>query len=105
MGMTSNRWEKTGFGDDLRHLRSEVARGVQRARQALRKGVGPRTKEELAHETVSLASRGQRLSPESIEWLLRYAGSYTRGWRWEPNFCVANLYRSQETLATLWSEG
>ena len=25
MGMTSNRWEKTGFGDDLRHLRSEAS--------------------------------------------------------------------------------
>ncbi|CAE8698322.1 unnamed protein product, partial [Polarella glacialis] len=51
----------------------------------------------LAEETVALASRGQRLQPESIEWLLRYAQSFaSRQWRWEPNFCVANLYKDEE---------
>lgn len=26
---------------------------------------------------------------------VRYASSYAKSWRWEPNFCVANLYRDQ----------
>ncbi|CAK9055753.1 Alpha-ketoglutarate-dependent dioxygenase alkB homolog 3 (Alkylated DNA repair protein alkB homolog 3) (mAbh3) [Durusdinium trenchii] len=100
MGITSTRWETSGFGDDLRHLRAQVTTAVQQARAKLRQmwrtGERPLTKEDLAQETVALASRGQRLASESIEWLVRYASSYAKSWRWEPNFCVANLYRDQE---------
>lgn len=111
LGMTStSRWERSGFGDDLRYLRGQVITAVQRARAQLRRQwragsaaasgsceSRPLTKEELAQETVALASRGQRLSAKSIEWLVRYAASYgLKAWRWEPNFCVANLYRDQE---------
>ncbi|CAL1150149.1 unnamed protein product [Cladocopium goreaui] len=111
LGVTStSRWESSGFGDDLRYLRGQVITAVQRARAQLRRqwraaasSAGscdsrPLTKEELAQETVALASRGQRLSAKSIEWLVRYAASSyaLKAWRWEPNFCVANLYRDQE---------
>jgi len=103
----SQRWERAGFGDDLRHLRGQVATAVQRARNQLRqrwrqRGADvsvdtPLNKHELAQETVALASRGQRLSAQSVEWLVRYAQSYaTKSWRWEPNFVVANLYKDQD---------
>ncbi|CAJ1349485.1 unnamed protein product [Effrenium voratum] len=103
----SKRWENGGFGDDLRHLRNLVSAAVQRSRVELRqrwRGTCPEevqrplSRHALAQETVALASRGQQLSPESIEWLeVRYAGSYSlKAWRWEPNFAVANLYKDKE---------
>ena len=105
VGVTSHRWEISGFGDDLRYLRTQVISAVQRARGVLRRSLRgtawserPLSPHELAQESVALASRGQRLSAESIEWLVRYAAtSYAmKAWRWEPNFCVANLYRDPE---------
>ncbi|CAJ1456096.1 unnamed protein product, partial [Effrenium voratum] len=102
----SKRWENGGFGDDLRHLRNLVSAAVQRSRVELRQrwrgtcpeeAQRPLSRHALAQETVALASRGQQLSPESIEWLVRYAGSYAlKAWRWEPNFAVANLYKDKE---------
>jgi len=35
----SKRWEVAGFGDDLRYMRTVVARAVQRARLALRQSL------------------------------------------------------------------
>eukprot|EP00928_Gymnodinium_smaydae_P079074 TRINITY_DN63096_c0_g1_i1.p1 TRINITY_DN63096_c0_g1~~TRINITY_DN63096_c0_g1_i1.p1 ORF type:complete len:675 (+),score=44.78 TRINITY_DN63096_c0_g1_i1:43-2025(+) len=53
---------------------------------------------ELAQESVILASRGQKLSGESAEWLVRYAQEAARqqGFRWEPNYCVGNFYRDSD---------
>lgn len=104
------RWETAGFGDDLRHLRSCVAQAVQRARVELlrcwRQGrvahadgplSGPAGAHQLAQQTVAIASRGQRLNAEAVDWLTRYAaGSAEKGWRWEPNYCVANFYKDEE---------
>jgi len=54
---------------------------------------------ELAQETVALARRGQRLGPESAEWLMRYAREYKQlGWRWEPNYCVGNFYADENNF-------
>merc|ERR1712178_446474 len=101
-----HRWETAGFGDDLRHLRFVVAGAVQRARAELRQGwrasrqagshpgsTKPYSESDLAQETVVLASRGHRLSAESVEWLMKYAREYKEhGWRWAPNYVVANCY-------------
>jgi len=109
----NHRWESAGFGDDLRHIRSVVAGAVQRTRAALRIAwrearQGPASsaqaaklpcEHELGQETVALASRGQRLTLESAEWLVRYACEYKQlGWRWEPNYCVANYYADENNF-------
>jgi len=105
-----HRWETAGFGDDLRHLRSVVAGAVQRTRAELRRSwrearqvalvaggcsrlASQLSESDIAQETVVLASRGHRLSAESVEWLMKYAREYKeQGWRWEPNYVVANYY-------------
>lgn len=114
------RWESAGFSDDLRHLRFVVAGAVQRARTELRstwraahqEAVAAKypsslsrdqhhwlSEHEVAQETVALASRGQRLGAESAEWLVRYAREYKQlGWRWEPNYCVANYYADESNF-------
>lgn len=108
----SNRWQVAGFSDDLRHLRGLVAGAVRRSRAELRqrwraaRGIADNdgdsgsapiklSSHELAQESVALASRGQRLEAQSIEWLVRYAHSTSQTWLWEPNYCVANLYKDE----------
>lgn len=94
------RWEAAGFGDDLRHLRSMISSGVQRARADLQtwrgQGQGALKATDLAQEKVRLASRGQKLDARSAEWLVHYSEEFAhQGWRWEPNFCVTNFYADQ----------
>lgn len=103
------RWETAGFGDDLRHLRACVADAVRLARAELRRSwqsaqagrPGPepaaRSSHQVAQETLALASRGQKLNADSVDWLIRYAVlSADKGWRWEPNYCVANFYKDED---------
>jgi len=97
------RWEQAGFGDDLRHVRSVLAATIQRTRFAMRKAwraqrgddAAP-SAHELAQEAVRLASRGQRLEASSVDWLVKYAQEAAcKGWRWEPNYAVANFYADE----------
>lgn len=99
------RWEAAGFGDDLRHMKGVIAAAVQRARGALRQAwraehrrpqAGAPTPHELAQEVVALASRGQGLDAQSADWLVRYAyDAAFKGYRWEPNYLVANFYADE----------
>merc|ERR1711963_71631 len=80
----------------VQRSRKELRQAWRAERGHLQDTDRPPTPHELAQEVVALASRGQKLSVSSADWLVKYAHDLAfKGYRWEPNCCVANFYKDE----------